>query len=128
MDSRTGTQRTDSNISIPGVQVLSRHINNLTVEVDEPTLYADALTTSREPLPEPAPQSEPLSNGYVSPNHEYSTTNVSSDGSTQSETTGDASREYVRDENGRIPAYIDFAEMGQAFAPLKDAENPLKTA
>lgn len=123
-----GTEHSNSNITIPGVRVVSRLTNNLTVEVDEPTLYSDVLTTSREPLPPPGNQSSCMSNGLAPTIADQSTTNASSDGSTLSEPIAEEGcAEYVRDENGRIQAYIDFAAMELALTPLKHEHNPLKS-
>ena len=112
----------------PRVQVLSTRINNLTIEVDQPTVYPHVddvlITADSVPISNNNAGEDALSNGIAPLPSDSSGTNLSSDGSTQSDPLDTALR-YDKDENGRIPAYIDFTEMEKALAPLRDAPNPL---
>lgn len=121
-----------SQVPIRGVQVLSRSINNLTVEVDQPTVYNDVLVTA--PLlsvnnddNNNAGEGSQLNNGPATLQSDISGTNQSSDESMHSEMQSETANRSTcdKDVNGRIPAYINFKDMEVLLSRLRDAPNPL---
>ena len=106
---------------VPSLEGMSLLINNLTVHVDEPTHYEEALTTAPAVT---SVSSESVSNGLRPNSPGLSDTNLSSDGSEPPVGEGVAAL-YEKDADGRIPAYVDFTQLEAALATLDQTENPL---